>query len=63
MTAAVPEAGLVADQCVAGTKPVAVWAVLGCQDDPRAGSGADEIADSGHNARIKLCARRGLEKD
>jgi hypothetical protein len=35
VAATVAEAGLMADQCFAGTKPVAVWAVLRCQDDPR----------------------------
>jgi hypothetical protein len=33
-----------ADKRLAGTKSVAVWAVLGCQDDPRASSGANQIA-------------------
>jgi hypothetical protein len=41
VAATVTDASLVADERLAGTKPVTVWAVLGCEDDPCAGSGAN----------------------
>jgi len=39
---------------LAGTKPMAVWAVLGCQDDPRAGGGAHQRANtSSHTSHAR----------
>jgi hypothetical protein len=40
-TAAVTKADYVPDKGLVWAEPVAVWAVLGCQDDPPAGSGAN----------------------
>jgi hypothetical protein len=52
MSATVTQTRLMTNQRLAGTKPVAVWAVLGCQDDPRASGGAHQIADSGHDPSV-----------
>jgi hypothetical protein len=41
MPAAVAEASLITDERLAGAELVPVRAVLGCEDDPRAGSGTD----------------------
>jgi hypothetical protein len=46
VTAAVPEARLVTHEDLAGAELVAVWAGLGCQDDPRAGGGAHQPANT-----------------
>jgi hypothetical protein len=45
MPAAVPEAGLITHQCLAGAELVLVWAAGRWAGDPRACRRADEIAD------------------